>query len=214
MELASKYDGLAEGFAESSYMNLVFYMERRVLLATNWGSPLSPGDSVIELGCGDGYLARLFASRGLRYFGVDVSPGMVAMAKRRLLEGGLEADFTVAEVDRLDISEPCDAVVSYMRSFFTYVKEPLALLTRLRPYIRKKVIVDLDPRRDISVKAAIEIMKQAGFSHVHWRPFFVPERTKLPATLLKTLAACESVPLVRSLPLRWKFHALVKGEVY
>jgi protein-L-isoaspartate O-methyltransferase len=61
LNLVEKYDRLAQGFAEQSYTNLAFDMRRRVMVAIAWGMPLHAGDSVIELGCGDGYLAQLLA---------------------------------------------------------------------------------------------------------------------------------------------------------
>lgn len=212
-DLVSKYDRIADGFSETSYANLAFYMERRFLVATGWGIPLLSGDSVLELGCGDGYLARLFVQDGLHYFGVDLSPRMVATAEQRLLMAGLKANFSVSDIAQMEVSEPCDAVICYMRAFFTYVSDPSAVLKRLRPYVRKKIIVDLDPRRNVSVNAGVEVLRKAGFESVCWRPFFVPEEKKLPATILKTLVACENVPLLRAAPLRWKFHVLLKGEV-
>jgi SAM-dependent methyltransferase len=212
-DLVGKYDRIADGFSETSYANLAFYMERRFLVATGWGIPLLCGDSVLELGCGDGYLARLFVQEGLHYFGVDLSQRMVAAAQQRLLMAGLKADFSVSDIAQMEVSEPCDAVICYMRAFFTYVSDPSAVLQRLRPYVRKKIIVDLDPRRNVSVNAAVEVLRKAGFERVCWRPFFVPEKKPLSATILKTLVACENVPLLRAAPLRWKFHVLLKGEV-
>jgi hypothetical protein len=109
--------------------------------------------------------------------------------------------------------EPVDAVISYMRAFFTYISDPLDVLKRLRPYVRKKIIIDLEPRRAISVDGAVDIVKKAGFEDVRWRPFFVPEDKRLSRGILKTLVACENVPVLRSVPLRWKFHVILKGEV-
>ena len=71
-DLVTKYDQLAGGFAEHSYANLHFYMHRRFTIATTWGISLQPRDSVLELGCGDGYLAQLFVQHGLQYCGVDI----------------------------------------------------------------------------------------------------------------------------------------------
>ena len=58
--VAEKYNYLAEGFAERTWANLAFDMRRRFTLATTWGKALHLGDSVVEFGCGDGYLAQLF----------------------------------------------------------------------------------------------------------------------------------------------------------
>ena len=211
LDLVTKYDRIAAGFAEHSYANLDFYMQRRCGVATSWGKPLNVGDSVLELGCGDGYLATLFAGQGLRYCGVDMSPRMIAMAKQRLLQSGLKAEFQIRDVHQLFLSKSFDAVVSYMRTFFTYVDNPLAVMKQLRPYIQKKMIVDLDPRRT-PVPSALEILREAGFVNVAWRPFFVPEEKRLPAVILRALVACENIAFLRSLPLHWKFVVLVKGE--
>ncbi|HET8579917.1 MAG TPA: class I SAM-dependent methyltransferase [Nitrospiraceae bacterium] len=208
----TKYDRLADQFAERSYANLAFYMHRQLEIATSWGPPVRPGDSILELGCGDGYLAQLFLQYGVRYRGVDVSPQMIAMGRRRSRDSGVLGDFMVADVGDMPLTESFDAVVSYMGTFFTYVQSPVAVLKRLRPLIHKKLLVDLNPRRDMPVERAIALLGEAGFRNVVWRPFLVPKEKRLPDWLLKTFVLCEEIPLVRSVPLRWKFSCLLMGE--
>jgi len=41
---------------------------------------------VLDVGCGEGWLARALAERGIEVFGIDVVPGLIAEAQR--LEGG------------------------------------------------------------------------------------------------------------------------------
>jgi len=211
-DIADKYDRLAEGFAENSYANLEFYMHRRFILAVTWGTQLGVGDSVLELGCGDGYLACLFVRNGFWYCGMDISSKMIETATLRFQREGLKGKFEVADVSQLAPSESYDAVIAYMRTFFAYVCEPLAVLQRLRPFVRKKIIVDLNPRRDMALREGMAILKAAGFRRVTWRPFFVPQEMPLQVWFLKILVACEGILLVRSIPLRWKFHCLLKGE--
>src|SRR4030095_4964877 len=105
---------------------------------------LHRGDSLLEFGCGDGYLAQLFVQEGFHYRGVDVSPSMVTEAERRLAAAELTASFLAIDVDQVSLTEPVDAAISYMGAFFTFVHDPLTLLQRLRPHIRKKIIVDLN----------------------------------------------------------------------
>jgi SAM-dependent methyltransferase len=210
---AEKYNNLAEGFAERTWANLEFDMCRRLILATTWGKALHAGDSVVEFGCGDGYLAQLFVQKGFHYRGLDIAPSMVAMAERRLAEANLTASFLAVDVHQVSLTQPIDAAVSYMGAFFTFVHDPLMLLERVRPYIRKKIIVDLNPRGRITIPNAMDMLKTAGFQNIAWRPFFVPVTMKLPAAALRTLTVCESVPVLRSVPLRWKFNVLLKGEV-
>ncbi|HWH75897.1 MAG TPA: hypothetical protein VNT76_00950, partial [Candidatus Binatus sp.] len=95
---------------------------------------------------------------------------------------------------------------------FTFVDDPLPLLRRVRPFIRKKIILDLNPRGKTSLRRAIEILKQAGFTRLAWRPFFVPINVQLPRPLLRTLCVCENIPGLRALPLRWRFNVLLMGE--
>jgi SAM-dependent methyltransferase len=209
---AEKYNSFAKGFAERTWANLAFDMRRRFILATTWGKPLEVGDSLVEFGCGDGYLAQLFVRDGFRYRGLDISPAMVAMAQQRLAAAELTARFIEVDIDQFSLTQPIDAAVSYMGAFFSFIHDPLILLQRVRPYIRKKIIVDLNPRGQITILQAMDMLKTAGFKNIAWRPFFVPVTMKLPEAALKTLSVCESVPVLRSLPLRWKFNVLLKGE--
>jgi SAM-dependent methyltransferase len=60
------------------------------------------GLRVLDLGCGVGDLSMLLAGRGARVTGIDISPGMTALAERRLRERLPDADatFVAAPVER------------------------------------------------------------------------------------------------------------------
>lgn len=212
LAVAEKYDRIADGFAERSWANLAYDMEHRLRVATTWGAPLRRADQVLELGCGDGYLAQLLIRYGLSYRGIDISPRMISMAERRLASSGGAPRFNIGNVAELHLSEPVDAVISYMGAFFTFVEDPQPLLLQLRPYIRKKIILDLNPRGRITLPSALEMLAKAGFVNIAWRPFFVPMTVKLPGVVLRALSVCENLPGLRGLPLRWRFDLLVKGE--
>lgn len=47
---------------------------------------IAPGERILDLGCGDGYLSEKLAGLGARVVGVDYSPVLVAAAKARGLE--------------------------------------------------------------------------------------------------------------------------------
>ncbi len=53
---------------------------------------------VLDIGCGTGRIAEALAARGVRAWGVDVSPEMLAVAKRRHVPGG---GFKQADAERL-----------------------------------------------------------------------------------------------------------------
>jgi SAM-dependent methyltransferase len=211
-DIRAKYDRLAAQFSTASYANLGFYMRYRFELAVDWKPKLCPGDRVIEVGCGDGHLAELFVRNGFRYTGLDLSPQMVGVTQGRLDALDRETDCFVADVNHWRPTGEADAVIGYMRSFFAYVNEPSILLARLARHVRKKIIVDLDPRRT-SIADATTMLRKAGFRHVEWRPFLVPNSRRMPVSVLRLMSLCEGLPVVRSVPLRWKFHVLLKGEV-
>jgi SAM-dependent methyltransferase len=73
------------------------------------------GGRVVDLGCGSGIWARCLVDAGYEVHGVDISPAMVRMARRRVPE----ARFEVASFLEVDLA-PCHAV--------TAMGEPLAYL--------------------------------------------------------------------------------------
>jgi prepilin-type processing-associated H-X9-DG protein len=68
----------------------------------------SPGEVVLDLGCGTGELAARIAATGARVIGLDSDPAMVAAAARRLGE----ANILLADGHAFRLPEPVDAVFS------------------------------------------------------------------------------------------------------
>lgn len=71
---------------------------------------LAPGDSLLDLACGTGIVARLATRSGITATGGDINPGMLAVAKER--SAGLNATFQSA--DALDLpfeDESFDAII-------------------------------------------------------------------------------------------------------
>ena len=59
------------------------------------------GLAVLDAGCGTGYLSLRLAEEGGRVTGVDLSPGMIAVATRLAAERGMTADFRVDSCSQL-----------------------------------------------------------------------------------------------------------------
>lgn len=86
------YDGAAEEFSASRdvfWPELAYLAEHAV-----------SGDRVLDLGCGNGRLYPLIASRGAKYMGVDNSTGLLTIARRR------SPDAEFAEEDARKLSFP------------------------------------------------------------------------------------------------------------
>lgn len=208
-ELVVKYDRLAATYS-SRYRDPGAIAARQLALALRWGAPPPQGGRVLELGCSDGFVTAELARAGFGVTAVDLSPGMVAAARERLLRQGLAADFRVTPVEAFRPEARFDVTLGLMWTFFGYLHDPVPVLRRLADG-SNKVLVDVNPRQ-LSVRAAVHAMRAAGFRTVDWRPFFLPQRVRVPGALRTALEIAERIPVLRSVPLRWKFTVVLKGE--
>lgn len=60
-----------------------------------------PGDRVLELGCGTGWLSVLLAEAGVQLTGIDFSAGQIARAEATARAHGVAVDFRVADLATL-----------------------------------------------------------------------------------------------------------------
>jgi ubiquinone/menaquinone biosynthesis C-methylase UbiE len=112
----------------------------------------SPADTVLEVGCGTGAVARTIAHRPEvkgPVVAVDVSPQLVEMARRLAREGGLDGriDFRVGDAHRLALPDGgFDVVV--MHTLVSHVVGPAEVLAEgrrlLRPGSGRLVVFDGD----------------------------------------------------------------------
>ncbi len=77
----SSYDHIAEEYAERIYGELAHKPLDRELL-DRFASHTNGQGRVCDLGCGPGQIARYLNQRGADAFGLDLSPGMVQVARR------------------------------------------------------------------------------------------------------------------------------------
>lgn len=208
-----KYSRLAWQFSEKSYVNVKEFMNHRLELVLRWGCPLQPGDRILELGCGDGYLGCLLARHGLRYTGTDIAPGMIEAAQQRAQAQGVEAEFFIMDMNHPIVDGEFEAIISFARTFFVYTHEPLKLLRWMRVHTLKKVIVDWNHLCPMSLHAAAQIVQEAGFMRVGFRPFLVPMKRRIPQIAQRLLYDLEAFPPLGLLLTRRKFFVLIKGEV-
>ena len=112
------------------------------------------GKSVLDLACGEGFYTRFLKRRGAaRVVGVDISHGMIDLARREEESHPLGIDYLVQDVKQLVIDEPFDVVVAaYLLNYAqTYVQllEMCAAITRhLKPGCRF-VTVNNNPRHGV-----------------------------------------------------------------
>jgi SAM-dependent methyltransferase len=71
---------------------------------------LADGEWALDLGCGTGLLAAMAARRGLRVVGVDRSPKMLELARKRCRAYARNTRFVLGDLVRLRTKEPYAAV--------------------------------------------------------------------------------------------------------
>ena len=72
----------------------------------------APVRTVLDLGCGTGGHALLLAGRGYAVTGVDRSPGMLAIARRKVRAARAEAAFIRGDIRTVRLRRRFDAVIS------------------------------------------------------------------------------------------------------
>jgi SAM-dependent methyltransferase len=75
---------------------------------------LSPGDLVLDVGCGVGAFLRLVADRGARPFGLDASVALAALARERVPE----AEVRVGDMESLPYADDTFDLVTGFTAFF------------------------------------------------------------------------------------------------
>ncbi len=80
------------------------------------------GESALDLACGTGTLALSYAQRGLRAYGIDASPAMLAVARSKAAELGLSVEFSRQDMrcfalpERVDLVTCCYDSINYLLS--------------------------------------------------------------------------------------------------
>lgn len=185
-----KYSEKAEGWSDSAYAAARSYLAHRAELVRTLGPELRPGDTVLDLACGDGGLADFLPQQ--RYVGVDASPDMIAAGRARGRE------IVEADLNEFAPTEPV-AATTIFRAIY-YAADRRALLERIAGYTSRKLVFDLNPRqyRLADVRADLE---GAGFDRLVTHPFFVPQ-TRAPLPGLQLLE--RSGPIANAI-LRFRF---------
>lgn len=71
-----------------------------------------PGERLLDLACGTGAVAEGACASGASVTGVDLAPALIETAKERAAAQGLEIDYRVGDVERLDFPDASFDVVS------------------------------------------------------------------------------------------------------
>jgi SAM-dependent methyltransferase len=183
-------------WTETAYADPHAYLAHRAELILSLGPRLEPGDTLLDLACGDGGLAEHLPR--IRYLGVDTSADMVESARRR----GREV--VLGDLNDYEPPEPVAATTCFRAIY--YARDREAFFRRVASYTEKKLVFDLNPRqyRRADIR---DDLRRAGFERLELRPFFSPQRFSLPGVAASALHALERTPLA-ALLLRVRFSYL------
>jgi ubiquinone/menaquinone biosynthesis C-methylase UbiE len=78
---------------------------------------LEPGAVVLDHCCGAGRHALELARRGMRVTGLDISPSLIAEARRRSQEQSLDVRWVLKDAREMDFDQEFDAAFNYLTSF-------------------------------------------------------------------------------------------------
>lgn len=117
-------------------------LEFWVQLARRTGGP------VLEIGSGTGRVAIALAEAGFSVLGVDISPAMLAVAREKVVAGGLDDRVTLVQGDalalRLDRRFPLALVALNSFGHFAGPGEPEQLIERLSEHLDPGGLLALD----------------------------------------------------------------------
>ncbi len=99
---------VVRGFSSESVQRNYLEMSRRGLWKSEEsliGKYFSPGSSVLDIGCGSGRTTFPLMRAGYRVIGVDLTPAMIASAKRLAEEFRMDADVRVGDATSLEFPD-------------------------------------------------------------------------------------------------------------
>lgn len=86
------------------------------------------GKRVLDVGCGGGILAEGMAQRGARVTGIDLAEAPLTIARRHLVESGLEVDYRATSVEEMAEAEPASFDVVTCLELLEHVPDPASVI--------------------------------------------------------------------------------------
>jgi hypothetical protein len=195
---ADKYTGGASTWTAREYADAERYLRRRAELIAGG---LAPGDTVLDLACGDGGLGDFVVGLGLRYAGVDLNEAMAGAARAR--------GYDVAVADLNDFAPPEPVAATTLFRALYYARDRAAFFGRVASYTERKLVFDVNPRQ-YALAGVARDLRAAGFERIEVRPFFVPQTVSLGPFARLAEAAERMRPLAQAV-LRFRFTYVVSA---
>src|SRR5438552_8571094 len=114
--MATDYDPIAEQYKRSKQQPWRTYIECFTLMELVGDLR---GKAVLDFACGEGFYTRMIRVRGAaRVTGVDLSHGMIDLARRQEAQDQLGIEYIVADAREFSVTDPFDlAVAAYLLNY-------------------------------------------------------------------------------------------------
>lgn len=108
---------------------------------------LQPPAKVADLGCGSGIFSSILAEKSFDVTGIDISPGMIEMAKSKYPKEKYKANFAVGDVEALDMADASlDGVL--LSGLLHHLPDPSACIREVHRVLKPGgVFMAFDPNR-------------------------------------------------------------------
>lgn len=211
------------------FYNRIIHWSQRLALR-RW-IKVSPGERVLDVGCGVGRWSSLIAQRGAQVTGMDLSPTMIAEAKRRATASGVAArcEFLVQDLAQLDVARKFDLVLGVTVLQHILDQQDLrSAVQRMTGHLApggRMVLLEVAPERlanrcdtsvftgrerdfyrDLFASAGLELVAMNGVDPAPFKIWLLPHLRRMPkriAMLVLMLATGLSAPIDLLLGRRW-----------
>jgi len=143
---------------------------------------LKPGERVLDLGCGTGYLAHEMQLQGGNVIGADASPEMVAKAKATYPE----VNFVVADGTSFHFDEPFNAVFS--NATLHWIKDAGAVIKNVYNSLNKggRFVAEMGGKGNMAhiIAATTTVLNKHGYgANINNNPWYFPSPAEYAAKL-------------------------------
>ncbi len=124
-EIIEFFDNVADGWDKAQVIN------NEIMNAIVDGAGVDAGKSVLDVACGTGVMFPYYLERGALVTGIDISPKMVELARKKFPE----IPIACGDVERYPFKEKFDAVV--IHNAFPHFDNPERLIKNLTPLVKQ-----------------------------------------------------------------------------
>ncbi len=128
---------------------------------------VSPGARILDVGCGTGRHSIELARRGYRMTGLDLSPHMLAQARKKAEAAGVHVDWVQGNATQFSFAEPFDGAICLCEGSFGLleaaddpIEHPQAILSNISRSLQR------DARCLFTVLSALRMIRQHGNADV------------------------------------------------